>query len=744
MPMGAPELIRGAEATGLRHFYERCYRPERMTLLVVGDVASGSVQGLLEKNFGQLHVNGPGAAQVMPAPLAARNLSAYVVATPLSNAAAARLLAIAPAGPNTTATIEEAFANGIAVGVLGHRLSERQVAQSRRIGRAEAAFAEGLDNRYILSALDADAATGDWAAALGLLENELRRARENGFTTGEVREVVTATLASMRAGHADFAGRSADQIANGIASVLAADRAWCDPATLLAVAEHYSATFTAEMATNRLRRILSDDQLQILLMTPKPPAEGAGAVLAAYRASAALPLAQDPVKVARDLTFPYDDFGPAGAIAEQRQETSLGLDLVRFANGARLNLRASAIEPGRFRLWARLGRGTADVPREMPGINLVATALMGKSDLGRLTRDELGRLTAAHAVDGNWTFDDNEFMIQLTGPSAELSFALHSLTACLADVKLEATKLPDALSLYPRLTGSYVTSTQGRTKVEGMFRATGEDPRYRLPGPAEVEHYSFEVVSAWLRTHWLEGPLEVGVAGDFKPDDAIAAAAASIGTLTTRREPTPVAGERFEFRAKAYRNLSYVDLPDKTAYVRVFWPMRGAGEIRTYRALRVATPALEDRLRITLRQELGATYAPGGSVYRAAQQLDFGFIYVDLTFDPTKAQKFAERTIKLAGEFARKGLSKEEFARLREPLRAAALADLRSNEWWLSNVLMRAQSDPAVLGEARTHGTAFDDLTRDEVNRITAAHFNPAESNAVGFIPQAPPLPKKP
>jgi zinc protease len=573
--------------------------------------------------------------------------------------------------------------------------------------------------------------------ALGLVENELRRARERGFTAEEVREVTSAQLAGLRASVADFSGDHADKIANGIAPILAADREWHGPAAVLAIAENLFASFTPAMAAERLQATFPENQLQIVLLSPQPISGGADAVLAAYRASSAKPLTADSPKSESELRFPYDDFGPPGAIAERRWEAPLGIELIRFANGARLNLRPSGLEPKRFRIWARLGRGTADIPRELPGINLLAIALMGKSDLGRMTRDDLWRLTSCRAVEGSWTFDDNDFVIQLTGPSAALPFALRSLTAYLADVKLEPAKLLDALSSYPALTAEFVNSTSGSTKVERRFRVTGEDPRFRLPPVDEVKRYSFETVAGWMRTHWLEGPIEVGIAGDFKADDAIAAAAASIGALSRRHEPPAAERERTVFLGKPYRNLTFINLPDKTASVSLFWPVRDAGDLRVFRALRVAAAALEDGLRVTLRQNLGATYAPSGGVFRAADQPDFGFISVDVTFDPSKAQKMAERAIKLADNLARHGLTKEEFARLREPLRAAALEDLRSDEWWLANVLIRAQSQPAVLAEARTHGTAYDDLSRDEVNRAAASHLVAAKSNAVGYIPQA-------
>ncbi len=742
LPIGDPATIARAEAPTLRRFYERCYRPERMTLLVVGDVEPAALNSLVVENFGRLRGHGPAIAQILPSPLSRPQLDPAVITTPLAKAATVTLIAIDPVTADTPDAIRAMLGNALVISALNHRLDERRAALSARIGRAEGFAYDGLDRRYLHRGLVADTRQQDWADAVALLETELRRARETGFSTGEIKEVSAALLATLRAQLAGFPGEPADRLANNIAPILAARRGWHGPDELLSLAENYFAAFDPTAAAERLRTSLSDGQLRLVLTTRTPPPDGAAAVLAAWRASAAQPLAALAAHPADELSFHYEDFGAPGAVAERRTDVPLGLELLHFANGVRLNLRPNPVEPHRFRLWARLGRGTPDIPRDQPGINLVAIALLSQSDLGRHTREELRRVIALRAVEGNWSFDENDFIIQLTGPSDQLPFALKALTASIADVKLEPAKMAEAAtSVYPALVGSLLNSTAGFSKVETLFRAAGEDPRLRLPSAAEVRPYSFEAVTTWLRAHALEGPLEIGIAGDFAVADAVSAAAASVATLAPRHAPPSLPGEQIHLATKTYRNLVLIDLPDRAANVRVYWPIPDAADLRVCRALRLGLSALEDRLRLKLREQLGVTYSPGSGIYRSTEQPNLGLALIELTFPPDRAQKLAESVMKLSDDFGRKGLTAEEFSRLREPLRAGALAELRLNEWWLANVLIRAQSQPGVLAEARTHGAAFDDLTRAEVNRALAAHLTAATVNCLGFIPRASPPP---
>ncbi len=94
----------------------------------------------------------------------------------------------------------------------------------------------------------------------------------------------------------------------------------------------------------------------------------------------------------------------------------------------------------------------------------------------------------------------------------------------------------------------------------------------------------------------------------------------------------------------------------------------------------------------------------------------------------------AERVIFMADQLARQGISNEEFEHLGEPLRVRAREDLRNNWWWLNNVLLYAQSQPAVLADARSLPTIFSTLSRDDINRA-ATHFIAAKSNVVGASP---------
>ena len=61
LPIGKPDVIRNAPAARLRAFYDTWYRPERMAVVVVGDIDPQQIEQEIKSNFGPIKARGPAA-----------------------------------------------------------------------------------------------------------------------------------------------------------------------------------------------------------------------------------------------------------------------------------------------------------------------------------------------------------------------------------------------------------------------------------------------------------------------------------------------------------------------------------------------------------------------------------------------------------------------------------------------------------------------------------------------------------
>jgi zinc protease len=738
LPIGDEATIESADAARLRAFYRRCYRPERMIVLVVGDFIPEQVEPTVRQVFGSLVGFGPPVAPVGVTAPPPRVLRVDLLASPVETAAAADIISLSTPDQDMRAGFHAWVADTVVVSLLNRRLAER-VRTNPHIGNAFAISDVGPDQLFANFRIEAQAGAEDWQSAVDLVEQELRRARTQGFQPDEVRESIFGVLANLRGHRDEVATYQPSLLADNVAARLALGRRWPDLDAEIAEAAAYLDHFTPADAAAALRTLFPEDDRHLILRRPTPLVGGSATVLAAYRASAAQPLAGAATAEGGQLLFHYGNGFSPGAVAQRRTETDLRLDEVTFANGVRLNIRPSSGESHLFGLSARLGQGIVDTAPNQPRIEFLGIALFLLSDLGQNTQGEITRLLRLHGVQFNFTLTDYQMAIDAVGPASELPFTLRLVTAYLSDLKLDAGKMVGAVGQYAVIRNRALGSTGDLASNETYYRMADSDPRALYPTTEQMARYSFYDVVDWMRAHWLNGPVELGITGDLEVDSTIAATALTLGTLPPRTAlPAPDRGP-LTLMGFPYRKTVRVALPDQAATLRIAWPAGAAADIRVTAAMQLAVDAIVDRLRIQLRDELGETYSPRGGIYQAPDQPGFCFAWIEVTLNPKQARTLATRTLALADDLAAQGITDEEFSRLREPRRDQTTAQLGSNFWWLQHVLVRAQSQAQVLSDVRALATAYTRVTRDEVNRVAAQSLRSGQASAILVLPASAP-----
>ena len=90
---------------------------------------------------------------------------------------------------------------------------------------------------------------------------------------------------------------------------------------------------------------------------------------------------------------------PAGLrIAKRERVEDLGIELVTFANGARLNIKKTDFEAGRIGIQARIGNGSITEPSDQRGLSALAGSTFTPGGLGKHSVDDLRRILAGKNV----------------------------------------------------------------------------------------------------------------------------------------------------------------------------------------------------------------------------------------------------------------------------------------------------------------------------------------------------------
>lgn len=713
--IGVPEQIKRASADQLRAYYNRNYSPERMTVLVVGPVEPAAVAAMINAAFASLTPS-PNAVPptAVPAPVVLNEIAPHILLTPRSPGVTVEVIRIRSRPPDDEAGRRQEHLRRISLRALAARLRARQELMAPALGSSKAEETTGACPELLHDTVGATAIFPRWGEVVGFLETELRRIRLQGLTQAEVDEAVAVSAAEQRAALPLFVGAPAASVAEEIENAVQAGRQWRSPAAEFADFTQASNGLTVKSATEALLDAFPEKKFHLVLLTPSPIPGGEAAVVGAFIASASRPLSPQALNGA-ELTFEYADFGPPGTIFARSQDPDLAIERITFKNGVQLNLRASNLEPERFRLRVSFAQNASDVPRDRPGMAELAGMVYLGAHLGRHLDTQVVRLLALHGVTRQMEVSRGMLTITYSGQSSELPFTLALVTAYASDLRLDRVVYPVAFSRYNHNFTAQLNDLPHESMAEALYRAGNRDPRLRLARPSQVSRYKFDDVQRWINTYWVNGPIEIGIVGEFAPAKIVAAAAATVGTLAPRIIPPPAKP------LVTSRRGSMTDLTGGTvagaASTALFWPLARPDEPRANAAATVALTILTDRLRSTLRDDLGATYTPSSGLRRDRRQPDFGFAWVAIPFAPERAAEFTDRSLTIAERFAKKGATLEEFERLREPIRSRFLSDLRNNSWWLDAVVALAQSQPSGLSEARVHARIVDELTFDDVNQ---------------------------
>ena len=187
-----------------------------------------------------------------------------------------------------------------------------------------------------------------------------------------------------------------------------------------------------------------------------------------------------------------------------------------------------------------------------------------------------------------------------------------------------------------------------------------------------------------------DAPIEVTLVGDLEPDQAREAVARTFGALPERREP-----RRYEERRHAPAPLSGVhqlhDIDSRLprALVMIVFPVPDGMESTCAERFSFLTDVLNDRLRVEVRERLGAAYFPNATLEQSCLYPGVGTLTIRATTEPGAAESLMEACLAVTDELARDGVSLEEVARLREPLREHERDSERDDERWLDSLSMR-------------------------------------------------------
>jgi zinc protease len=737
LPIGKPEILRTAPAARLRAYYDAWYRPDRMAVVVVGDVDPQQIEESIRKAFGTQQARAP----ALPAPDAQvplhTELLINVATDPELTASSVRLVTKQTAerqdrvGDYRRSLVERLFSD-----MLNDRFAELARKPDAKFLGAGGGGGSLTPTVHTFS-LNARVPDGGLIDGLNVLEIEARRVREHGFNQSEL----DRNKREMAAYYEQAFNERDKSESSGFADEYVRHFLQGEPAPGIEyeyrLVQSVLAGITLEAVTTLARSRLTDQGRIVLAVQPDKPnlaAPSEGDLRAAITAA-------DTVAVT-----PWNDTTTTRALVEKipeparvesrREIANVGVTVVKFANGVEAWLKPTDFKNDQV-VFTMYSMGGASLASRDDFIDAsLATTYVGFSGAGGLKALDLQRLLAGKLAAASPFVSSSTHGINGSAAPADLETALQLLYQFVVAPGDD----PEAFALMKR---------QLEASVANRGRSPGQVFGERIEQINSSNHYTAEPITpekiaaldrakmtSFYRARFANAAdFTFFMVGTFSVDAAIPLLARYVGGLPSTgkrtaafkdigvRFPTTVVSERVEKgREPQSRTLIsfYADpSPDPIEQERI-----GA-----------ATTVLEIALRDTLREELGQTYTVAVGLAQSLPQRGDGHIQVNFGAAPENIQSMADRVLAEVRRLQEKGPSEDLTSRAKESARRTYETALRQNPYWLQRLrtVHMLERDP---GEILTRVERINAVTPEVVQETFRKYFPLDRYTVVTLLPE--------
>ena len=741
LPIGKEEILESANRNDFEDYYRTWYRPENMTLVIVGDTEVDNVIPLIEKQFGKYRPKVTSRKQETPEFKTFKSQRAMVVTDPEMAMCNVGMLNILPGRPPVT-TVEqwqEELVEQIGSWIMGRRFEELIDNGDASFRRANAIVMSFFNDAVLING-STSGEPQDWNKMLDELIMEVHRAREFGFTEHELdlakkelladAERAVRTESTMNARAFMFEIMSA---ANDREPVLSAQQELELYKQALPRADlgHINATFaknfkpgsfayTIEMVEKEGVNIPSNDD-----------------VLAAARAAWARKVA--PI---REEATPTDLLATAptpGKIVDTTTAEDLGITSAWLDNGVRVHHRFMDYKEDTVIVTISLAGGEIEETEENMGITEVASLAIREPSTSRLTTTNINDMMTGKNISVRGGGSGDVFQISIMGSPKDLETGLQLTNALIMDGKISDAAFKNWRLQTLQQIEMMRTMPMFRAFVASEDLLTNGDPRFAFPTKEIVDRQSINRSQAWFDRLCKTSPIEVSVVGEISLKDAMALIAKYVGSLP-KRDRAADSLNKLRRVARPTGPLSrHVDVKTVTPQgMSMAGFVAGDGQnTRDLRAMALASNIMTSRVVKRIREELSWVYSIRASHRPNFSFKDVGRFVAAAPCDPANAKKVAEEVHRMFKVFAEEGPTEEELSNAKKQIANNLDTQMKEPRYW-SNVLSNLDLHLRSLDDERDKVASYNRYTKAEVRDTFHKYYTPERKYSVTATPKKP------
>jgi len=740
LPIGKPEILKSFTPDRLKAFYTKWYRPDRMAVVVVGDLDPAKMEALIKTTFGPLvKPDTPPPARTYPVPLPNETL-VKIATDPEATQSSVSIVRKRPRQPqDRVGDYRRNLVNQLVFQMLNDRFDEI----SRRADApflSAGAYGGGLSPTVDTVSLGAGVQDGKIEAGLAALALESKRVTQFGFGPAELERAKKWTLAGY-----DRAYTERDKTESGSYVQEYVNHFLTGEPSPGIVFEHQLAnqiipTISAEEVNTAARTLFGDASRVVLAVSPEKasvPVPTEAQLRAALTATDAVAVTawNDTAK----STTLMEHVPDPGTVADRREMPELGVTIIRLSNGVEAWFKPTDFKNDQvvFSLAASGGTSLSE-PDKFPEAQL-ATALVGLSGIGGHSAIELQKLLAGKIASASPFLSLSTQGISGSSTPANLETGLQLLNLNFTQPGDD----PEAFGLIKRqLEAAYANRENNPNAVFGEKLAAVNTSNHYTARPlttARIGTLDRAAMSSFYKSRFTNAAdYTFFMVGAFKVDEAIPLVARYVGSLPS----TGTATSRFKdvgimFPASIEKATVEKGREPKATTVLSFSADPPLEENEQGR-VEAATEVLEIALRDILREELGETYSVSVGLSQRLPQKTGGSIGVSFGSAPENIDRMLDRVLQEVRRLQAEGPSEDLTNRAKESARRSYETSMKQNPYWMG----RLQSakllgrDPKLL---LTRLERIDAVTPAILRDIFKKYFPMDRYTVVTLLPEKKP-----
>lgn len=733
LPIGTDTSIRTATPAKLRRFYRDWYRPDLMAIVAVGDFDPAKIEALIKQHFSSIpKVVKPRPRIAGTVPDNATPLVAITKDKEAQESSVELMFKMKKPEMKTVGDYRRSLIQSLALSMFNARFSEisqKPNAPFLGAGASVSGFFARSTNAFNIGAGVKDGGILEGAEAI---LTETKRVQQFGFLVSELDRAKSNMSRSYERSYAEREKtESGSHVGEYVNHYLVAE-------AIPGIEYEYSLVqqllpgITIADVNTAAKSWITEKNRVILASGPDKPGVTLPTdtqMLAVFdKAAKATVVAYTETLSADALINPLPT---AGRVVAESKRDDINVTEWRLSNGMRVLIKATDFKADQVLMRGEADGGTSLASDADYMSAFLANAIVPNGGLGSFNMTDLrkklsGKAATAQAslgevtnvVSGTASPKDLETMFQLmylrfTAPRLDKE-AFAAMTQQIAPFLANRTADPG------QVFGDTVTATQ----AQNHFRA-------RPLSAATFAEVNADKAFQFFKDRFANaGQFTVAIVGNVNLAELKPLVERYLASLPTGRAESFRDVNMNPPRGIVEKTVKKGTEPKATTH----WSFTGPAEYTPIN--RFTTRALNElmqmRLNDVLREQLGGTYSPsvGGGISRIPTA-DYE-IAIDYGSSPDNVDKLSKSVLQIIDSVQKFGPTQAEVDKVREQITRAREVEIRTNDYWVSNLVARARAGEDIGGLGAPYDAFLKNLTPAQLQEAAKKYFN--TSNYMKFV----------